>query len=228
MSRGWLIVFAKAPRPGLVKTRLCPPLSLEESAVFYEEMLLDVLETSGRIARERDLEAILAFHPPDAANELIRLAPPGFRLQNQRGADLAERMANAFAEAAAAGVPWALLRGSDSPALSPAHVDQAIEALEHEADLVLTPDEGGGYAMIGMGAPCPALFALPMSTSDMLSNTLVMAKQQGLDVAMTDATFDLDVAADFEAFARYSEAELSDLCPRTVESISVLRASRVL
>ena len=172
MSRGWLVVFAKAPRPGLVKTRLSPPLSADESAELYEGMLSDVLEASARFAVALDLEPVLAFHPAGAANELIHLAPPGFRLHVQRGMGLADRMANAFAEGAAAGAGWVLLRGSDSPVLGLAQVEAAARQLDRGADLVVTPDSGGGYAMVGLRRPCPALFEIPMSTPDVLALTL--------------------------------------------------------
>lgn len=228
MNRGWLIVFAKAPRPGLVKTRLSPPLSLDQSAALYEQMLLDVLDRSAQHAREFDLEAVLAFHPPDAAGELLRLAPPGFRLQVQRGAGLAERMANAFAEGAAAGARWVLLRGSDSPALKTAQIAEAIGALEAGSDLVLTPDEGGGYAMIGLRAPCPSLFEVAMSTGDMLRLTLNAAATRGLETVVTSPTIDLDTAADLDAFSTRVDQESLDACPRTVEAIEVYRSEGVL
>lgn len=228
MSRGWFIVFAKAPRPGLVKTRLSPPLSLDQSAELYEQMLLDVLEASARFAREFDLEPVLAFHPPGAANELIHLAPPGFRLQVQRGLGLAERMANAFAEGAASGARWVLLRGSDSPVLGRAQVEMAVRRLEAGDDLVLTPDMGGGYAMVGLRRPCAELFEVSMSTREMLGLTLDVADRLGLKSATTAPTVDVDTAADLAALDLLPEEESSDLCPRTVEAIAALRFDGVL
>jgi hypothetical protein len=228
LSRAWLVVFAKAPRPGLVKTRLSPPLTLDQSAALYEQMLLDVLAVSARWAAEFDLEAVLAFHPPDAVSELVRLAPPDFRVQAQKGPGLAERMANAFAEGAAAGARWVLLRGSDSPGLGLAQFAEAVRTLEAGADLVLTPDNGGGYAMIGMHGACPALFEVPMSTDQVLPSTLAAAERSGLKTVVTSPTFDLDTAADLQSLARLSDEESSDLCPRTVEAIEVYRSNRVL
>lgn len=228
MSRGWFIVFAKAPRPGLVKTRFSPPLSLDQSAELYEQMLVDVLETSARFAAEFDLAPVLAFHPPDAVNEMLRLAPAGFRLQVQRGPGLAERMANAFAEGAAAGARWVLLRGSDSPAMGRTHIQAAISRLEAGDDLVLTPDTGGGYAMIGLRQPCAKLFDLPMSTPRLLGLTLDIAARRGLKSSTTTSAFDLDTVADVAALDLLSEEESSDLCPRTVKAIAALRIDRVL
>ena len=129
MSRGWSIVFAKAPRPGLVKTRLVPPLDFDQAAAVYDAMLRDVLAATADRARRQDLESVLAFHPIDAVGEMVRRCPADYRLQEQQGQGLGERMANAFAEASAAGAPYAVLRGSDSPALGPAHYDQALECV---------------------------------------------------------------------------------------------------
>lgn len=228
MSRGCLIVFAKAPRPGRVKTRFAPPLSLEQAAGLYEAMLADVLETSAREARAFDLEAVLAFHPPDAFAEFAQHAPPSFRLQIQRGLGLSQRMANAFAEAAAGGAPLALLRGSDSPALGKAHIGSMLEALESGDDLVLTPDLGGGYVMIGQRIPTPEVFEVPMSNAEVLGRTLALAGGLGLACSTTQVTFDLDTVSDLRAFDRLSDTELSDLCPRTVEAIADLRLNGVL
>ena len=228
MTRGWLIVFAKAPRPGLVKTRMAPPLNLGQAARLYEAMLADVLDASARFAAALDLEAVLAFHPPDAVAEMIGRTPPGFRLQVQRGVGLAERMANAFAEAAAAGAPFAILRGSDSPGLEKAHIEAATLHLDGSADVVLTPDGSGGYAVVGQRAPDPRIFDVPMSTDDMVDQTVARCEALGLRIHQTKPTFDLDEAGDLTALDAWPQERSSDLCPRTVEAIADLRKSGVL
>jgi rSAM/selenodomain-associated transferase 1 len=222
------MVFAKAPRPGLVKTRLCPPLSLDQCAEFYTAMLTDVLEASAEFAATLDLLPVLAFYPADAMGELIDYAPPGYRLQAQRGADLGERMANAFAEAAAAGAERVLLRGSDSPALEYSLFEMAMDRLDAGDDLVMTPDQGGGYAMIGLRAPQPALFDQPMSTEDVMEQTTRIARSLELRSSLTAPGFDLDVVGDLHCFDGLSPAQLTDLCPRTVKSISSLQIDIVL
>jgi glycosyltransferase A (GT-A) superfamily protein (DUF2064 family) len=211
-----------------VKTRLSPPLSLEQSARFYREMLADVLDASLQFARRLDLEPVLAFHPPDAANEILAFVPAGFRLQPQRGANLGERMANAFAEAAAAGASRIVLRGSDSPAVEGAIFEEAILFLDEGADIALSPDQGGGYAVVGMRVPHPKIFDLPMSTDRVLDQTIAFAEGKGLEVRKTRAVFDLDTVNDFREFEALDDAVRLDLCPRTVEAISVLRSDGVL
>ena len=228
MSRGWLIVFAKAPRPGLVKTRMSPPLSLDQATELYDAMLADVLQASARFAAEFDLEPVLAFHPPDAVGEMLGRAPSAFRLQIQKGLGLAERMANAFAEAGVAGAPLALLRGSDSPVLSFSQVNTALVQLEAGDDLVLTPDLGGGYAMIGLSRAAPEVFSVRMSTQDVLSETIAIADSLGLRHSTTNETLDVDRVEDFAALEKIPAKELLDSCPRTVKVIAELRKNGVL
>ena len=228
MSRGWFIIFAKAPRPGLVKTRLCPPLSPDQAATFYRAMLEDVLVSSLRFAKALDLEPVLAFHPPGGEAELLAKTPTGYRLHVQRGLDLSDRMANAFAESGAAGAPLALLRGSDSPVLNFSQVNAALVQLEAGDDLVLTPDLGGGYAMIGLARPTPEVFNVSMSTQDVLSETLALADSLGLRYSTTSATLDVDRVEDFSSLERIPAKELLASCPRTVNAIAELREIGVL
>lgn len=228
MSRGWLIVFAKAPRAGLVKTRMSPPLSLEQAADLYAAMLHDVLNASLRFASALDLEPVIAYHPPEAANELIGLAPAGFRLHAQQGSDLGERMAHAVDEAAAAGVRRILIRGSDSPGLPFERFAEVMERLDDRDDVVLTPDSGGGYALIGLKKPTPRLFDPPMSTAQVLDQTLDSAAHSGLRASTTRATFDLNRVSDFAHVMSMRPEETSDLCPRTVEFLAVSQFDLVL
>lgn len=228
MSRGWLSVFAKAPRPGRVKTRLSPPLSPEQAAGLYAAMLVDVLRASAAFARELGLEPVLHFDPPDAQVELERCAPAGYRFRPQRGRGLAARMANAFEEAAAEGVERVLLRGSDSPGLDLPLVAEALAGLEAGGDLALTPDQGGGYALIALKEPRRELFDVVLSTGSVLEETVSRARSLGLSVALTGASFDLDVAADLARLDAMPPERSSILCPGTVEILRDFRARGVL
>ncbi len=220
MSRGWLIVFAKAPRPGLVKTRMSPPLSFEESAALYEAILGDVLVATARFATQLDLEAVVAFHPPEAVGELIARIPPGYRLHPQRGRNLAERMAFAAREAAAAGVQRILIRGSDSPGLPLACFEQVMARLDAGDEVVLTPDQGGGYALIGLCRSEPGIFDAPMSTTAVLEQTLDCARRLGMRVSTTQPGFDLNVVGDIQLIERMSAHDRADLCPLTIQYLS--------
>jgi rSAM/selenodomain-associated transferase 1 len=210
-----VIVFAKAPRAGLVKTRLCPPLRPEQAADLYAHLLDDVLEATGRFAADAGYDAVLAVHPGEARIELAARAPAVFRVVAQRGAGLAERMAWAAAEAAAGGAGRVLLRGSDNPALSVAELRRAAQALA-DHDLVVTPDLDGGYGLIGLRGVWPGLFDHPMSTHTVLDETLANAGRLGLRVALLERCFDVDRAEDLARLARAFEAGRLDACERTV------------
>ncbi|MFK7897897.1 MAG: TIGR04282 family arsenosugar biosynthesis glycosyltransferase [Myxococcota bacterium] len=228
MSRGWLIVFGKVPQPGRVKTRLSPPLSLIQSADLYAEMLADVLEASLGFAADLGLEPVLAFDPPEGLADILPLVPAGFRLQAQRGTGLGERMANAFAEAFGSGAERVLLRGSDSPAIGSKTFEDAMRFLDEGADIALSPDQGGGYAVVGMRSPHPELFNLPMSTERVLDQTIQFSAAKKLRLEQTGSVFDLDVATDFQELAAVEEEIQLDLCPRTVKAISLLNSDGVL
>lgn len=214
-SRGALIVFAKAPRAGVVKTRLCPPFTPEEAAELYAHLLADVLAASAELARELGLVPTLAVHPPQACAEIARGAPSRFSVVPQRGADLGRRMGWAVREACAGGAPRVLLRGSDSPLIDAEVVSEALEALE-SADLVLRPDQDGGYGLVGLKRPTPELFDHPMSTPTVLADTLAGARRAGLCSRVLAPGFDVDTTADLRRLEALRSPRLTRLCPATL------------
>ncbi len=213
---GVLVVFAKRPVPGRVKTRMCPPLSPEQAAEFYAAMLQDVLEASSVAALSHDLEPVLAIDPPSAASDISRLCPPGFRVVAQRGADLSERMAWAVAQSAATGATRILLRGSDSPTLDEEAIGSALRALS-DHDLVICPDRDGGYNLIGLRGSTPGLFDQAMSTPSALDDTLSNAERAGLRSHVLPPGFDLDTVQDLRWLADAVAMGRALSCRRTVE-----------
>jgi len=217
--RGVLLVLAKEPEPGRVKTRMVPPLSPQQASDLYGEMLQDILVASARIAAEVGLAPILAVHPPRAARALARRAPTEFQVVPQRGADLGERMEWAIREAAASGADRTLLRGSDSPTLDLPQIEAALACLD-DFDLAISPDLGSGYNLIGVRKPVPGLFDHPMSTRTALEETLANAAALGLRAEVQSASFDLDTASDLKRLAAARSgpvgASVAELCPRTL------------
>ena len=213
-ARGALVVFAKAPRAGEVKTRMCPPLSHAEAAELYANMLADVLEASASAAARLGLAPVLAVHPPELCAALAQDAPTPFCVVPQRGRDLAQRMAWAVRECAAGGSSRVLLRGSDSPTLDASALASALARLDAH-DVVLRPDLDGGYNLVGLRAPDAAIFEHPMSTARVLEDTAARARALGLRVAIEDAGFDLDRIEDLGSLARARNGA-AGLCPRTL------------
>jgi rSAM/selenodomain-associated transferase 1 len=207
VSRRLLALFAKAPQPGRVKTRLVPPLTLAQAAELYEAMLLDIL---AQHPPQPGVERALWYTPDEERGWFRAAAPSGYRLLAQRGAGLAERMAELFRFHAGEGFDRIVLRGSDSPTLPVARVEEAFRALE-SSELVLSPDRDGGYNLIGLRTACDPLFRFEMSTASVLGQTLARAAELGLRVHQLDGHYDVDTADDL----RRLRADLSDATPRT-------------
>jgi hypothetical protein len=188
-------VMAKAPGFGPVKSRLHPALTAERATELYRCFLLDRLDA---VAGMAGVEPVLAFTPPEARAILAALAPPRFRLVVQRGEDLGARLASLLAGLLDDGHPGALAIDSDSPTLPMSHVAEAAGRLEDgSADVVLGPCEDGGYYLVGLREPQPALFEeIPWSTERVLALTVERAQARGLRTHLLPRWFDVDTEAD--------------------------------
>jgi rSAM/selenodomain-associated transferase 1 len=212
---GTIIVFAKVPEVGQVKTRLVPPFSPEQATDLYAAMLADVLAATAEFARALGLAPVVAVHPWERRASIARSAPADFRFVPQRGQKLAERMTWAVREAAAAGAQQILLRGSDSPTLDAEAVREALAALR-KFDLVLRPDSDGGYSLVGLRRPAAGLFEHAMSTRSVLEDTLANAAKLGLRAHVAQTSFDIDTAPDLDRLAAARSTAVTALCPRTL------------
>lgn len=188
-----IVTIAKAPVPGQVKTRLCPPCTPAQAAQLAQAALNDTLA------------AVQASH---AGERLLALdgepgvwLPAGWRVTAQRGAGLDERLAGAFADA---GDGPTLLIGMDTPQVTPELLDDAISQLEAPGvDAVLGPARDGGYWAIGLRRPDPQAFlAVPMSEPDTGERQLVRLIDLGLRCELLDELRDVDEIADARAVAR--------------------------
>lgn len=148
-----LLVIAKSPRPGRVKTRLCPPCTPEEAAVLAEAALSDTLETIAAVPARH----VIALDGPPGP-----WLPPEFTVVPQTGCDLAERLANAFAQTTGP----AFLVGMDTPQLDTRILCTAIAMLtDRDTDAVLGPALDGGWWGIGLRRSTPRAFdRVEMST----------------------------------------------------------------
>jgi rSAM/selenodomain-associated transferase 1 len=189
-----LCIMAKAPEPGRVKTRLCPPLSPGDAAELYRCFLLDkVAQTRGVAGVER----VLAYAPAQAAADFEALAP-GFTLLVQRGADLTARLVAVCDEIFRDGCDAAIVIDSDTPTLPTERLERAVAVMSGGGyDLVLGPSEDGGYYLIGLRGPHPELFeGMRWSTPTVLEETLRRAHALGLSSTRLSAWYDVDTAAD--------------------------------
>lgn len=187
-----LLVIAKRPEAGQTKTRLSPPLSGEEATALYEAFLRDSLELARAIP---DVERFVLYLPQEAAGYFGALAPD-FGLILQQGADLGARLDHALSHCLSNGFAQALVMDSDSPTLPPAYIAQAFAGLG-EADAVFGPCDDGGYYLVAARRPLPELLlGVRMSTPNVLRDTLALARQHSVRVALTPAWYDIDTVAD--------------------------------
>jgi rSAM/selenodomain-associated transferase 1 len=191
-----VIVMAKAPRPGLAKTRLIPALGAEGAARLAQRMLQHTLQQ----ARAAALGPVWLLGTPTAEAAAFDLpADPGLQLAAQGEGDLGQRMQRAFqAVFAASGSPAALMVGTDAPALDAPVLQQAAAALStHSA--VFVPAHDGGYALIGLRASpaLPPVFDnMPWSTAAVMPRTRERLQASGCTWAELPPVADIDEPAD--------------------------------
>jgi uncharacterized protein len=185
-----LLVIAKSPAPGRVKTRLTPPCTPEQAAQLAGAALSDTLAAASRTRRAARLVLVLDGAPGAWLPRDIDVVP-------QRGDGLAARLAAAFQ---AAGGP-AFLVGMDTPQVTPELLDAGLDALEH-ADASFGAALDGGYWGIGLRRPDPAAFRdVPMSEPSTGAVQRVRLAELGLRTAVLPPLRDVDTIADARAVA---------------------------
>jgi uncharacterized protein len=193
-----LVIMAKAPTPGRVKTRLCPPATPEEAAALYEAFLVDI----GREFRDWDApcDRYVAWSADGegSVEQLQALVGDGFRWLEQRGADLTERMENVFVDLQQAGYRRVVMRNSDSPHLPPSMVLDAFHALQ--GGIVLGPDLDGGFYLVGLDMPPTGVFPRTMSHEGVLAATRANAEALGYSMASLESFLDVDTPEDLLTF----------------------------
>lgn len=196
MSRDVLLVFVKAPRPGAVKTRLAADLGEETAAELYRALAEEEVRCTA--PRPGEYERLFFFTPPEARPAMEAWFPEEAWLP-QEGPDLGCRMAAAFGETFRRGARRAAIVGSDVPWVSREIVLEALRSLD-DHDLALGPARDGGYYLLALDRPRPALFdGIPWSTPSVLSATVERAGGLGLAVRVLDPLRDVDTLEDVRA-----------------------------
>jgi len=203
-SRAALIIFTKAPIPGQVKTRLCPPLTPDEAATLHGSVVLDILERSETI---QGVDRILACAPSQHHPFFqVMKGRQTISLWEQVEENLGRRMDQALQSAFTTGYSSAILVGTDLPTLSLPILQQAYQELVH-CDVVLGPTLDGGYYLIGLNQPAPDLFIdIPWSTKNVLNLTQQKARALGLSVTLLPQQRDLDTVEDLKVFIQTTRA----------------------
>jgi rSAM/selenodomain-associated transferase 1 len=192
-----LVIMAKAPRLGAVKTRLTPSLSPEAVTDFYCCLLDDTLA----LARSLGNVEVAIMCPDSDANELAQLAGSEVSVVAQKGEGLAAGLTSVFAHFAKDHQRRILAFNSDSPHLPRSVLEGAFETLA-AYDVVVGPTHDGGYYLVGAKASHPTLFAGDgMGTSSALDRLLSRARALELSIGFADPFYDIDVADDLTRLA---------------------------
>ena len=187
-----LVIMAKAPRPGAVKTRLSPRLSPEAVTAFYCCLLDDTLA----LARSLGDVEVAIMCPGSDVNELAQLAGNETSVIGQKGEGLAAGLGSVFVHFAAVDPRPTIAFNSDSPHLPQYVLENAFEMLAAH-DVVVGPTHDGGYYLVGATASHPTLFAGDeMGTSTALERLLSRTRALELSVGFAEHFYDIDVATD--------------------------------
>ena len=200
MKKEVVLVFEKNAILGQVKTRLASGMGELPALEIYKylvQLTYSALEEVPVPVWTFFSDFIPESTHPIVENSLV-----------QQGQDLGERMSNAFAGTFESGRDKVVLIGTDCPTLQSQHLLQAFEALNH-SDLVLGPATDGGYYLIGMKSSAAYLFeGIAWSTSQVLSQTLHVASQQGLIVTLLPELDDIDTQEDWQRYSSQIENKI--------------------
>ena len=207
-----LVIMAKAPRPGAVKTRLAKSLPVHAVIELYRCLLNDTIE----LAQTLDQVEVVMMCPEADVQDLSLAVPKSVRVVPQTGSGLAAALDSVFVQFAAVGQPGVIAFNSDSPHLPASVLERAFEALT-TSDVVVGPTHDGGYYLVGAKAAHPGLFnGDGMGTSNALETLLERVRALGLSVSLADPFYDIDVAADLSRLALELQ-RVPARAPRTAE-----------
>lgn len=200
-----IIIMAKVPRAGNVKTRLQPYLSDEQCRTLAEAFLADAIDKTRSICDE----LMIAFAPADEENYFAKFAARNLILVAQTGADLGEKMANAFASAFKSNLnAGVLMIGTDSPTFPAKFIEDAFNRLESGAEVVMGKSADGGFYLIGLRENHPGLFEqIKWSSPKVFGQMTGNINSLNLELKTLPEWFDVDTP---EELRRLREEILSD------------------
>ena len=218
-----LVVFAKNPVPGEVKTRLLPRYSPEQAAEIYRAFILDTLDSAEGLDQE---QRHIAFTPGDAKKVFSKMVSDDWHLLPQQGADLGERMDAAVLYCLKQGASRVVVIGTDIPSLPLPHLERAFQLLAGK-QLVLGPSTDGGYYLVGLTQPTSEIFrSISWGTDRVFAQTINRALVFDLSIGLVPPWYDVDSPAELDFLIAHQTAmshEGSPPCiPHTQACLSTL------
>jgi len=191
-----IIVFAKAPVAGEVKTRLVPPLKPEQAALLHQKLVTRTL----KMVTKTSIAPVFLYCSPDDEHAFFQQCKNDHVLQTarQEGSDLGERMLHAL-KSTLEEYRYVILIGTDCPSMTQKYLEDAIQRLRAGSDLVIGPAQDGGYVLIGMKQAHGELFSdLLWGGDTVFSLTMEKAMLSGLEVSILDSLQDIDRPEDLK------------------------------
>jgi len=208
MTRPRVVLFARAPVPGRVKTRLARDLGNDRACDLYRRLGAAVVEGLTRDPA-RPFEVAVRFTPDDALEAVREWFPGADRYEPQGPGDLGDRLARAVRDAFADGVAAAVLLGTDCIAVTDGRVREAIDVLATR-DAALGPARDGGYYLLGLRRPLAVFHEVPWSTSAVAESTRALLRRAGATWVELPMESDVDTVDDL-ATLRAADPRFSDL-----------------
>ena len=190
-----LIIFAKSPIPGKVKTRLTPYITPTEAAELYKAFVADIICNTHKLKCER---VTIAYTPSNAEATFHSICGQSVDYLPQQGHNLGERMMNAFKYSFDKGSKRTIIIGTDSPTLPLSYVQKAFDAL-NEVPVTIGPTFDGGYYLIGLSEQNDAIFdGVDWSTSRVFSQTLARIQALNKQMYVRPPWYDVDTLDNLE------------------------------
>ncbi len=209
VSDASVLIFARAPVAGSVKTRLIPLLGDHGAAALYRSLV----ERALTVARESGVGPVELWCAPATDDDFFAACRDRFHvtLHRQREGDLGARMLDAFEDALTRS-RHVLLTGSDCPSLTAADLRAAARALREGRDAVFCPTEDGGYVLVGLSQAMPALFdAMTWGTATVMEETRQRLRNLGWRWHELPVHWDVDRPQDYQRLVREGLLPASDL-----------------
>jgi len=195
-----VILFARDPILGQVKTRLRPSLDDETILKLYTCFVEDSLE---KIRQVGNVECFVGIFPDNHSGFFEKIENFGMSLFVQRGKDLGDKMRQAFVDRFAEGYKKVVIIGSDSPSLPVSYINKALAS---EKDLVLGPSTDGGYYLIAMSGKVSEVFSgVAWGTKNVLDETLEKIKGTGISLELLPVWYDVDSPDDLKFLKTHLE-----------------------
>ncbi len=217
-----LIIFAKSPIPGKVKTRLTPYITPAEAAELYKAFITDIVCNTHKLKCER---VTIAYTPSNAEATFHSMCGQSVDYLPQKGYNLGERMKNAFRHSFDKGSKRAVIIGTDSPTLPSSYIRDAFDALK-EVPITIGPTFDGGYYLIGLSEQNDTIFDdIDWSTSKVFGQTLARIQAMNKQLYVLPPWYDVDTPDNLEFLRSHIRAMklsgTSDLPGKTMQSLEI-------